>query len=129
MSLIKVGISYGELLDKLTILEIKLAKIKDEEKLGNIRYEYDLLRHTWERAGKDPARIEQLLARLKAVNEQLWGIEDDIRMKEAASEFDAQFIELARSVYVTNDERARLKKEINLALGSALVEEKSYEEY
>lgn len=129
MGLIKVGISYGELLDKLTILEIKLARIKDTQKLRNIRHEYNLLSRTWQAAGKDAALIERPLARLKLVNEKLWGIEDAIRVKEAASAFDDQFIELARSVYVTNDERANLKKEINLILGSELVEEKSYQDY
>jgi len=128
MSLIHVPVSYGELLDKITILEIKAARIDDADKLRNVRHELDLLGRTWtEKVGERD--IGDARQRLKAVNEKLWVIEDDIRAKEAAKTFDEEFIELARSVYYTNDERARIKKEVNLALGSELVEEKSYAGY
>ncbi len=124
-----VPVSYGELLDKIAILQIKSERMTDPAKLANVRNELSALERTWlahPAAGKD---IAGLRARLKAVNERLWVIEDDIRVKEKAQAFDAEFIRLARSVYVENDERARIKKDINLALGSAYVEEKSYEDY
>ncbi len=126
---IKVDLSYGEFLDKITILEIKSERIADPEKLENIRKELGLLQKLWE---KDPAsgiNIAEELSRLKAINEKLWLIEDDIRDKERDKAFDARFIELARAVYVTNDERAAIKRELNMKLGSDLVEEKSYADY
>ena len=129
MSEILVPVSYGELLDKIAILQIKSERIRDEAKLANIRHELTALETTWmahPAAGHD---IVRLRAELKAVNERLWVIEDDIRLKEKAQAFDDEFVRLARSVYFENDERARIKKEINLALGSAYVEEKSYEDY
>ena len=129
MSLITTPISHGELIDKITILEIKSEQITDPAKLANVRNELSALEKTWmahPAAGKDIARLR---AELKAVNERLWVIEDDIRIKEKAQEFDAEFVRLARSVYFENDERARIKKDINLALGSAYVEEKSYQDY
>ena len=122
-------VSYGELLDKIAILQIKSERMTDPAKLANVRNELSALERTWmahPAAGHD---IAELRARLKAVNERLWVIEDDIRVKEKAQAFDAEFIRLARSVYVENDERARIKKDINLALGSAYVEEKSYQDY
>jgi hypothetical protein len=122
-------VSYGELLDKIAILQIKSERMADPAKLANVRNELSALEQTWM---AHPAAVEDiaaLRARLKAVNERLWVIEDDIRIKEKAQEFDAGFIRLARSVYVENDERARIKKDINLALGSAYVEEKSYQDY
>ncbi|HTM71381.1 MAG TPA: DUF6165 family protein [Luteimonas sp.] len=124
-----VPVSYGELLDKIAILQIKSERMTDPAKLANVRNELSALERTWmahAAAGKD---IAELRARLKAVNERLWVIEDDIRIKEKAQAFDDGFIGLARSVYVENDERARIKKDINLALGSTYVEEKSYEDY
>jgi hypothetical protein len=124
-----VPVSYGELLDKIAILQIKSERMADPAKLANVRKELSALEQTWM---AHPAAVEDiaaLRARLKAVNERLWVIEDDIRVKEKAQEFDAGFIRLARSVYVENDERARIKKDINLALGSAYVEEKSYQDY
>ena len=124
-----VPVSYGELLDKIAILQIKSERMADPAKLANVRNELSALERTWmahPAAGQD---IAELRARLKAVNERLWAIEDDIRVKEKAQAFDDEFVRLARSVYVENDERARVKKEINLALGSAYVEEKSYEDY
>ncbi len=129
MSLIHVPISYGELIDKITILEIKSERIADETKLTNVRHELELLGETWQEAAASQTDIGDERARLKAVNEALWDIEDRIRLKEKAQEFDHAFIELARSVYVRNDERAAVKREINLKLGSKLVEEKSYQDY
>jgi hypothetical protein len=129
MSEILVPVSFGELLDKIAILQIKSERMTDAAKLANVRNELSALEKTWMEhpaAGKD---IVELRAALKAVNERLWVIEDDIRIKERAQEFDAEFIRLARSVYFENDERARIKKDINLALGSAYVEEKSYQDY
>ena len=129
MSEILVPVSFGELLDKIAILSIKSERMTDAAKLQNIHNELDALQKTWMEhpaAGKDVVRLR---AELKAVNERLWVIEDDIRLKEKAAEFDAEFIRLARSVYFENDERARLKREINLALGSSYVEEKSYQDY
>ncbi|MGF2736627.1 DUF6165 family protein [Marinobacter sp.] len=126
---IKVPVSFGEVLDKITILEIKSERIKDEAKLKNVRLELDELTETWNEAVKDQSAIEDLRKQLKAVNEELWVIEDDIRDQEAAQDFGPRFIELARAVYVTNDKRAAIKKEVNLALGSRFVEEKSYQDY
>ena len=129
MSEILVPVSFGELLDKIAILQIKSERISDPAKLANIRKELSALEKTWmahPAAGHD---IVELRARLKAVNERLWVIEDDIRIKEKAQQFDDAFVELARSVYFENDQRARIKKDINTALGSAYVEEKSYEDY
>jgi hypothetical protein len=125
---ILVPISPGELLDKITILRIKAERMRDAAKLANVRLELELLEQTWREAcgAADVASEERAL---QAVNERLWDIEDRIRAKEAARAFDAQFIELARSVYIENDERAAVKKRINLALGSRLLEEKSYQAY
>lgn len=126
---IKVPVSFGEVLDKITILEIKSERIKDEAKLKNVRLELDELSATWDEAVTDQSAIADLRAQLKAVNEELWVIEDDIRDQEAAQDFGDRFIELARAVYVTNDKRAAIKKDVNLALGSRFVEEKSYQDY
>ena len=129
MSEILVPVSFGELLDKIAILQIKSERIGDEAKLANVRKELSALEKTWmahPAAVKDIARLRR---ELKEVNERLWVIEDDIRLKEKAQAFDDEFIQLARSVYFENDTRARIKKDINLALGSAYVEEKSYQDY
>jgi uncharacterized protein YxjI len=129
MSEIQVPVSFGELLDKIAILQIKSERMKDEAKLANVRKELSALEQTWmahPAAGHD---IVRLRAELKAVNERLWEIEDDIRVKERRQEFDGEFVRLARAVYFENDERARVKKEINLRLGSSYVEEKSYSDY
>ncbi|MBL3558333.1 MULTISPECIES: DUF6165 family protein [Marinobacter] len=126
---IKVPVSFGEVLDKITILEIKSERIADPEKVNNVRLELDELSATWNEAVQDQAAIADLRKQLKAVNEELWEIEDDIRDQEAAQDFGSRFIELARAVYVTNDKRAAIKKEVNLALGSRFVEEKSYQDY
>ncbi|MDR3446077.1 MULTISPECIES: DUF6165 family protein [Dyella] len=129
MSLIQVPVSYGELIDKITILEIKSKQITDATKLANVRTELDLLNTTWASHPASTTDISAERARLLAVNESLWDIEDRIRLKEKAQAFDAEFIELARSVYFQNDERAAVKREINVKLGSQLVEEKSYQDY
>ncbi len=122
-------VSPGELLDKLTILEIKVERIADAEKRVNVVHEKRLLENVWQDSGLQTDEVVRLRDQLKAVNEQLWDIEDGIRDEERAGRFGDRFIELARSVYITNDERAALKKAINQALGSEIVEEKSYSDY
>ncbi len=129
MSEVSIPVSYGELLDKITILEIKAERIKDAAKLENVRHELELLSEVWDTHVNDANKVDEAREQLKAVNLTLWEIEDKIRLKEAANTFDDRFVELARAVYVTNDRRAAIKKDINLALGSALIEEKSYEPY
>jgi hypothetical protein len=119
-------ISPGEFLDKLTILEIKIERIADSGKLENVRRERDLLRAEWAASPLARTDVSDRVAELKQVNEALWEIEDAIRLKEAAQAFDAEFVELARAVYRTNDRRAAIKRAINLALASDLIEEKSY---
>lgn len=126
---LQVPVSVGEVLDKITILQIKLAHISDAAKRVNIQNELDALLPLVAGDAFTTDQMQGLMAELKAVNEALWDIEDDIREKEAAKSFDAEFIRLARAVYVTNDKRAEIKKQINLATGSALIEEKSYEPY
>ena len=129
MSEILVPVSFGELLDKIAILQIKSERMQDPEKVANVRKELAALEATWAAHPAAAVDIRDALARLKAVNERLWVIEDDIRVLEKQRRFDDAFVQLARSVYIENDERARVKKEINLALGSAYVEEKSYQDY
>ncbi|MDX1379928.1 MAG: DUF6165 family protein [Xanthomonadales bacterium] len=129
METILVPISPGELLDKLTILQIKSERMDDEAKLANVRHERDLLMETWSSLGISDAKIDELWSDLKGVNEALWDIEDEIRDKERERAFDDRFIELARAVYFTNDKRSELKKRINVHLGSKIVEEKSYQDY
>ena len=129
METILVPISPGELLDKLTILQIKSERMDDEAKLANVRHERDLLMETWSSLGVSDAKINELWSDLKGVNEALWDIEDEIRDKERERAFDDRFIELARAVYFTNDKRSELKKRINVHLGSKIVEEKSYQDY
>ena len=126
---ILVPIAPGELLDKITILEIKLERMEDAAKLANVRIEFDALDAVRREKLPASAELTGATARLKAVNEELWVIEDDIRDCELGGDFGPTFIELARAVYRTNDRRAAIKKEINLLLGSALVEEKSYKDY
>ena len=126
---IKVELSYGELLDKITILQIKSERISDKNKLANVNKELNLLNELWQADEKSSVNIAKEIAGLKSINESLWDIEDDIRDKERAKEFDARFIELARAVYVTNDKRANVKRIINEKLGSDLIEEKSYADY
>jgi len=124
----KVEISDGELLDKISILQIKLERISDENKLKNIQAEYTELTGIGARLLEDE-QVHILYNKVKAVNETLWDLEDDIRMKEKDKSFDEEFIRLAREIYRTNDRRAEVKKEINLLTGSLFVEEKSYEQY
>ena len=123
----KIEVSNGEIVDKITILEIKLEKIKNPEKLQNVKKEYDLLKVCLTDIGLDSDH--HLYKQLKEVNLKLWDIEDLLRIKEQKKVFDAEFIELARSVYFTNDVRAEIKKEINNLLGSNLFEEKEYVDY
>jgi hypothetical protein len=129
MSEIRVPISPGELLDKITILRIKSKRMKDAKKLANVGLELQQLEQTWTASPYSSINIDADVAALQAVNERLWVIEDDIRDKERAQAFDAGFIRLARAVYVENDERATIKRRINVTLGSTLVEEKSYASY
>ena len=129
MSEIRVPVSVGELIDKITILEIKSERIKDPAKLENVRRELGLLQATWDESPLSGQDVSELKAGLKQVNETLWEIEDFIRVKEMERAFDEQFIELARSVYVNNDRRAALKRQLNEATGSTLVEEKDYPGY
>ena len=129
MSEIKVPLSPGELLDKITILRIKSKRMSDEKKLANVRLELQELEQTWTGSPYFKINIAADIDALQAVNEKLWVIEDDIRDKERAQSFDAEFVRLARAVYVENDERAAIKRRINLTLGSTLVEEKSYASY
>ena len=127
--LIKTAISPGELLDKISILEIKNDKITDSEKRQNVSKELAILMETKSKHICDDKPISDLYQKLKEINLKLWDIEDDIRDCERNKDFSDTFIQLARSVYITNDDRAAVKKEINLFLGSHIVEEKSYASY
>jgi hypothetical protein len=122
----KIEVSNGEAVDKLTILEIKLARIRDEQKLINIRREYAMLNDTVSRIID---KSDELYSQLLKINQLLWDIEDRIRKLEKEKNFGTEFISLARSVYIQNDERARIKRKINDKTNSGLVEEKSYEDY
>jgi hypothetical protein len=129
MSDILVPTSPGELLDKITILRIKTARLTEAAQLRNVRVELELLVRTWRDSGCAARSLAEDERALEAVNERLWDIEDRIREKEAALSFDAEFIELARSVYRLNDERAAIKRRISVRLGSRIIEEKSYAPY
>jgi hypothetical protein len=129
MKAILVPISPGELLDKITILEIKSERIDDSEKVANVRHELDLLRKVWSDSVTEDRTISDLHVQLKTINEALWEIEDGIRNEERNRRFGDRFIELARAVYVTNDRRAQAKKDVNMHLGSEILEEKSYADY
>lgn len=129
MEQIQVPVSPGEVLDKITILEIKSERMTDADKLANVRRELELLNRTWTSRVVPDDTITRIHAQLKKINESLWEIEDEIRDKERLGEFDSDFIQLARSVYFTNDKRAAAKKELNLHLGSVIIEEKSYQDY
>lgn len=128
---IEAPISLGELLDKISILAIKLSKIDDTSKLQNIRYEHDLLGNRLTAATRElpDGEINKYFDMMKEINLKIWNIEDDIRECERNKDFGPSFIQLARSVYITNDERSRIKKLVNEQFGSAIVEEKSYSEY
>ncbi len=121
-----VPVSWGELIDKITILEIKAERIADPVKRANVARELEALSAVRDRGDPPPAALAPLVGALRAVNQALWTIEDDIRECEAKGEFGPRFVELARSVYRNNDRRAALKRQINALLGSELVEEKSY---
>ena len=126
---IKVELSVGELLDKISILQIKSERIVDPSKLENIKKELDVLMSLWEDSAYSNTNLESERNELKAINEELWVIEDKIRDKERNRVFDKGFIELARAVYITNDKRADIKRIINSKTGSELIEEKSYSDY
>ena len=131
---IKVPVSPGELLDKVTILRIKSQRMTDPLKLKNVRVELAALEEVWKdspygRAGRAGAAVAADIDALQRVNERLWVIEDDIREQERRKDFGAEFVRLARAVYFENDERAAIKRRINLNLGSSIVEEKSYADY
>ncbi len=123
---ILVPVSLGELIDKITILEIKAEQIRDTEKLANIIHELRLLEEIGNSYLANNAFVLKIRAQLKQVNQALWEIEDRIRLKEKSAEFDDEFIRLARTVYITNDERSALKRQINRQSGSDIIEEKSY---
>jgi len=126
---IPVPISPGELLDKISILDIKCERIDDPYKRANVEREFDMLTGLWHAENSETAEITSMRAELKSLNERLWDIEDEIRDCEREGEFGERFVELARSVYRTNDQRAALKRRINEALGSTILEEKSYAAY
>lgn len=129
MNEIKVPVSPGELLDKITILRIKSSRMRDARKLANVRTELEALEQIWNASPYAAVDVASDVSALLAVNERLWAIEDDIRDKERTKTFDADFVRLARAVYVENDERAAIKRRLNVKLGSSLIEEKSYAEY
>ena len=129
MGSVRVDIAPGDLIDKITILVIKSERMNDSAKLKNVCMELDILSATRDEAIRPSTVLDELTNKLKAVNERLWIIEDDIRDCEAAKNFGSNFIKLARAVYQYNDERARLKREINHLLGSQIIEEKSYRPY
>lgn len=129
MNEIRVPVSPGELLDKITILRIKSARMRDAGKLANVRIELEALERIWNASPYGAVDVASDVGALLAVNERLWTIEDDIRDKERAQSFDADFVRLARAVYIENDERAAIKRRLNVKLGSSLIEEKSYAEY
>ena len=126
---ILVEVAPGELIDRMTILVIKTERIADAAKLANVRIELETLQRARDAGVPASDELDRLTAELKAVNENLWEIEDDIRDCERVQDFGPRFIELARAVYVTNDQRAALKRQINVLLGSRIVEEKSYASY
>ena len=129
MKQILIPISPGELLDKITILEIKSERIESSEKKANVNKELEMLNKVWSDSVDEDSALASMRSELKSINESLWDIEDDIRDEERNKRFTERFIELARSVYVTNDQRADVKKRINLHLKSDIVEEKSYQDY
>ena len=129
MGTVKVDVAPGELIDKITILLIKSERMDDPDKIANVQLELDILQAIHESSIPGLPALDDLTAKLKRVNEALWEIEDDIRACEAERDFGDTFVRLARSVYRTNDERAQLKRDINVLLGSQILEEKSYRPY
>lgn len=126
---IRIEVAPGELIDKLTIFEIKRERITDPAKLANIAVEFAALQSAYDTAIRTSDALQGLRAQLRDVNSRLWVIEDDIRDCEREQDFGPRFIALARAVYRTNDRRSEIKREINLLLGSSLIEEKSYRPY
>ncbi len=126
---VSVDVAPGELIDKITILEIKLERIADEAKLANVKIEHETLTSARDKSIPGSDELSKLSAELKGINEALWEVEDDIRDCERARDFGDTFIRLARAVYVTNDKRMEVKRAINELLGSRLIEEKSYAAY
>ena len=124
-----IPISWGELFDKITILQIKLENLKDKNALKNVKIEHEKLNSIFNEVFFENTIANQLIIDLKLINEKLWNIEDLIRDKERNKVFNKEFIELARKVYITNDKRSRIKRKINETFGSELVEEKSYADY
>ena len=124
-----IPISWGELFDKITILQIKLENLKDKNAIKNVKIEYEKLNSIFNEVFFENTIANQLIIDLKLINEKLWNIEDLIRDKERNKVFNKEFIELARKVYITNDKRSRIKRKINETFGSELVEEKSYADY
>lgn len=122
-------VSWGELIDKITILEIKSEQMSDPAKLANVKHEHDVLTKTRDSYAPLPSGLTSLSQQLKEINQQLWDIEDDIRDQERQKDFGETFIKLARAVYFTNDKRAALKGQVNELMGSDVVEEKSYQDY
>ena len=124
-----IPISWGELFDKLTILQIKLKNLQDRDALKNVKVEYDQLYVIYNNNFQEDKKAKLLITNLKQINEKLWDIEDKIRDKERNKTFDQEFIELARNVYITNDQRSLIKRNINKTFQSYIIEEKSYEDY
>jgi predicted nucleic acid-binding Zn-ribbon protein len=124
-----VAVSWGELIDKMTILDIKSRRLTAPPALANVRKELAVLTQALERLTARPPSLDDLTRQMIAINEELWEIEDKIRAKESQKTFDAEFVALARAVYLTNDRRSAIKREINLLLKSALIEEKQYTPY
>lgn len=129
MSELQIPVSIGELLDKITILQIKAERLSQAHQVVNVKRELAALDAVWLKADLCHPEVESLQAALKAVNLRLWDIEDALRLQEAQQCFDAKFIALARSVYLENDQRAALKRQINQITGSLYIEEKSYQPY
>ena len=129
MKIPKIPVSWGELFDKVTILQIKLENLKTKSALMNVKKEHDQLFTIFDHNFSENANAKQLMTDLKLVNQKLWDIEDRIRDKERSKTFDENFIKLARRVYFTNDDRSRIKRNINETFGSELIEEKSYADY
>ena len=127
--MIRVDISYGELFDKISILEIKISKLHNPQEIVKVKYELNLLLQELNNSKLNSSIISSLAKDLKEVNLKLWNIEDEIREKERNKKFDEEFIKLARNVYITNDTRAKIKNEINKKLNSKVFEIKSYEKY
>ena len=127
--MIRVEISYGELFDKISILEIKKSKLKNPDEIVKVKYELNLLLKELNNSKLNSSLISSLTKDLKEVNLKLWNIEDELREKERDKKFDEEFIKLARDVYITNDTRAKIKNEINKKLNSKVFEIKSYEKY